>query len=204
MPELRPSSRLIEHLKSFEGLELRMYRDSAGLWTIGYGHLMTAAEQRIWRGRRMTEEQAQALFRADVAAHAAYVDRYVSVPLTQSMYDALVSLVFNIGGGNFRRSTLLRLLNSGNYQGAMNEFHAWRRAGGRVVPGLVTRRSAEADWFMSDGIPGRASAPVSRPVRTPVAVVRMPLRAGERDGSMAGLLLGSGALVGLVASSVRG
>ena len=72
----------------------------------------------------------------------------VRVPLTDAQHGALVSLVFNIGSGNFRRSTLLRLLNEGDYEGAADEFPKWRKAGGKVLKGLERRRKAEREMFI--------------------------------------------------------
>ena len=72
------------------------------------------------------------------------------MPLSQSQFDALVSLVFNIGGGAFRKSTLLQKLNAGDYAGASNEFMRWIKAKGRVLGGLVTRRAAERALFLSE------------------------------------------------------
>jgi lysozyme len=79
-----------------------------------------------------------------------HVNRLVKVELTQDQFDALVSLVFNIGGGNFERSTLLKKINARNFDGAADEFPRWNRAAGKVMAGLTKRRHAEQSLFQSE------------------------------------------------------
>jgi lysozyme len=143
--------------RSFEGLRLEAYRDSAGIWTIGYGH--TGPEVRA--GLRISETQAVALLRADLAAAVHCVRCAVRTPLGQHQFDALVDFCFNAGRGNFLSSTLLRCVNRGDLQAAVQQFGLWMHAGGEVIPGLERRRAAEASLF--------ASAPTSRSVSTPAA-----------------------------------
>jgi len=135
-------------IKNFEGLRLRAYRCPAGVWTIGYGH--TGAE--VKPGMVITETEAEALLRADIAVFENCVSAAVKVPISQPQFDALVSLAFNIGCGALRRSTLLRRLNAGDYRGAAREFDKWIRAKGVVLAGLVSRRRDERNLFES-GIP---------------------------------------------------
>ncbi len=138
----------LAHLKQFEGLRLQPYTDSAGKWTIGYGHLIKTGES----FDTITEGQAAALLADDVGTAEDAVNALVKVPLTQPQFDALVSFVYNVGVGAFRRSTLLRLLNAGDYAGAAGQFPLWRNAGGRVVQGLVNRRAAEVALFAGGGV----------------------------------------------------
>ena len=140
------SARGIAFIKEHEGRRLTAYRDSAGLPTIGYGHLIVAGDG-LSINSTITEAQAEALLRADLATAINAVRSRVTAPLTQNQFDALVSLVFNIGAGAFRDSTLLRKLNQRDYNGARAEFARWNRAGGRVVQGLVNRRAAEEALF---------------------------------------------------------
>jgi lysozyme len=128
-----------------EGCELTAYQDSAGVWTIGYGH--TADVQ---PGDTCSQQQASAWLAEDIqwAAHA--VSQYVTAPLTQGEFDALVDFTFNEGVGHLVHSTLLRLLNALDYAGAANEFPKWNLAGGVVAQGLVTRRAAEQAMFLGD------------------------------------------------------
>ena len=132
--------------RSFEGLRLTAYQDCGGVWTIGYGH--TGPEVRA--GLTITETEAEALLRSDVAASETSVNRAVNVPITQNQFDALVDFCFNCGRGNFLSSTLLRQVNLGNTQAATAQFALWVHAGGEVVPGLVRRRKAEAELFATN------------------------------------------------------
>jgi lysozyme len=133
--------------EQFEGLRLTAYQDSVGVWTIGYGH--TGLD--VQPGLTITQEQAGALLLQDVAGAVAAVNRLVTVPLTQNQFDALVDFTFNEGQGNLASSTLLRELNAGNTAGAAAQFLVWVYAGGVKLPGLVTRRQAEADLFQATG-----------------------------------------------------
>jgi lysozyme len=133
--------------EQFEGLRLTAYQDSVGVWTIGYGH--TGLD--VQPGLTITQEQAGALLLQDVAGAVAAVNRLVTVPLTQNQFDALVDFTFNEGQGNLASSTLLRELNAGNTAGAAVQFLVWVYAGGVKLPGLVTRRQAEADLFQATG-----------------------------------------------------
>ena len=132
-------------IKSFEGLRLESYQDSGGVWTIGYGH--TGPD--VGAGQRITAARAEELLRDDVAHAEATVNAMVTAPITQNQYDALVSLVFNIGSGNFSRSQLLAKLNAGDAAGAAAEFSEWITAKGVALGGLVARRAQEANLFRS-------------------------------------------------------
>lgn len=126
-----------------EGCELGAYQDSGGVWTIGYGHTAD-----VMPGDTCTQQQASAWLAEDTQWAADAVSQYVTAPLTQSEFDALVDFTFNLGVGSLVHSTLLRLLNSLDYLGAANEFPKWNMAGGRVLPGLVTRRAGEQAMFL--------------------------------------------------------
>ncbi|CAI2160004.1 MULTISPECIES: lysozyme [Serratia] len=139
---MKISSRGIALIKEFEGLRLHAYRCAADVWTVGYGH--TAG---VTKGDIITVDEAQTMLTNDITVFERAVSQAVAVPLNQSQYDALVSLVFNIGQGNFKRSTLLKKLNKQDYVGAGNEFLRWTRANGKVLPGLIRRREAERVLF---------------------------------------------------------
>jgi lysozyme len=131
----------------FEGCDLESYPDPGTRddpWTIGYGHTGRDVKQCM----KITQAQADAWLREDLAKAAACVNANVKVPLTQNQFDALTDFCFNVGVGNFIASTLLRLLNAGNYAGAATQFDRWNLAAGRVLPGLVKRRLAERQLFM--------------------------------------------------------
>jgi lysozyme len=129
--------------KQSEGCRLTAYQDSAGVWTIGWGH--TGPE--VNEGIVWTQEQADAQLLKDMALAEANVRSVVQIPLNQDEFIALCDLAFNIGTGNLDGSTLLRLLNAGDIDGAIAQFSVWNEAGGRVLAGLVNRRSAEATLF---------------------------------------------------------
>jgi lysozyme len=97
----------------------------------------------------ITQARAEELLKQDVASAEAEVKRLVTVPLTQHQFDALVDFVFNCGAGNLQHSTLLRLLNAGDYASTAAHFGDWVKSGGHVLPGLVRRRYAEAQLFKS-------------------------------------------------------
>lgn len=134
--------------ENFEGLRLIAYPDPAtngDPWTIGYGH--TGAE--VHKGMTITQEQAEELLMQDVKKAAATVNAKVTTDITQEEFDALVDFVFNVGAGNFNASTLLKKVNSGDIQGAANEFLKWDMAAGKHMAGLLKRRHAEAEEFLS-------------------------------------------------------
>jgi lysozyme len=133
--------------RSFEGLRLTAYQDSAGVWTIGYGH--TGPE--VHRGQCIREIEAEALLRADLTSAVRTVRKAVSVDLTQHEFDALVDFCFNVGRGSFLGSSLLRYVNQGGFDSAVVQFGLWVHAGGKVVSGLVRRRAAEAALFAGHG-----------------------------------------------------
>lgn len=139
-------------VKHFEGLYLNAYLCPAGVPTIGYGH--TAG---VKMGQTITTAQADDLLQADLTAAAAQVDKLVTVPLTPQQRGALASFVFNLGAGSLQSSTLLRLLNQGDYEGAAGQFGRWVYATVNGVktqlPGLVKRRAAEADLFEDSTAP---------------------------------------------------
>lgn len=140
---MKISQKGIDLIKSFEGLELKAYKDSIGILTIGYGSTGSHVKQ----GMTITKEQAEELLKQDVSRFEKGVNDLVKIPLTQNQFDALVSFSFNLGLGNLKSSTLLRKLKAFDYSGAANEFLRWNRAGGKVLNGLTRRRQAEKDMF---------------------------------------------------------
>lgn len=133
----------VQLIKESEGKKLTTYRCSAGYPTIGYGHKLKSGENYT----TITEAQAEALLRKDLKTAEYTINKAVVVEITQGQFDALVSLVFNWGGGNFLRSNGLKRLNRSDYQGALEEFSEVNRANGQQSKGLVKRRAAEAKMF---------------------------------------------------------
>lgn len=137
----------IDLIKGFEGLKLKAYQDSAGIWTIGHGTIKYPNGKAVARGDVCTEAQAVEFMKNDLKGFEAKVNAVVKVPLTQNQYNALVSLTYNIGQSAFSNSTLLRKLNARDYAGAAEQFLVWKKAGGKVVQGLLNRRQAEKKVF---------------------------------------------------------
>jgi lysozyme len=130
--------------EGFEGCRLIAYQDQVGRWTIGYGHT-----QGVKQGDSCTPQQAEALLTADMAWAEAFVNHIVTRTLTQGEFDALVDFTFNLGSGNLQSSTLLKLVDEGQFEAAAKEFEKWDLAGGKVVAGLLRRRQAEEKEFLS-------------------------------------------------------
>jgi len=129
-------------LKYFEGCETVAYQDSVGVWTIGYGHTKGVVE-----GMTITEAEADSMLSKELEEYESYVENMVEVELTQEQFDALTVWVYNLGPTNFKNSTLLKKLNSGDYSAVPTEIKRWNKAGGKVLKGLVKRREAEAAMF---------------------------------------------------------
>ncbi|MGX2974473.1 lysozyme [Ursidibacter arcticus] len=128
-----------------EGERLTAYQCSAGIWTIGVGHTGWVDAKPVSRGMTITKAQSREILRSDLRRFERAVNDEARVPLSQHQFDALVSLAFNIGEGAFRRSTLLKLLNRGDYKGASEQFLVWKNAGGRPI--LLNRRKREKTLF---------------------------------------------------------
>lgn len=150
-------------LRQWEGLRLEAYQDSGGVWTIGYGHTKTAHE-----GMKITKAKAEALFKSDLAPFEAAVERLVTVDLTDHQFGALVSFAFNVGEGAFARSTLLKKLNAGDYDAVPGQLARWNKAGGKVVPGLVNRRAAEAGLWAKGSFVTSAGPTTAEPETPPL------------------------------------
>ncbi|MFK3666215.1 lysozyme [Ochrobactrum teleogrylli] len=132
-------------IKEFEGLRLEKYKDAVGKWTIGYGHLILPSER---FDLPLTGLEAEDLLQSDLRKFEGGVIQYVAVSMNQNQFDALVSFAFNLGLANLKGSTLLRLLNHGQYTEAAEQFLRWNKAGGMALPGLTRRRAAERDLFL--------------------------------------------------------
>lgn len=138
----------IQFIKDCEGEKLTAYRDSVGVWTIGVGHT-----KNVGPGMRISAEQSLAFLRDDLAETEAAVNKLVKVALTQNQFDALISLTFNIGSGNFASSRLLKFVNVKNFKAAADAFLSWNkgRINGKltVIKGLTIRRGRERALFLA-------------------------------------------------------
>lgn len=130
-------------VKTFEGCKLTAYLCPAGVPTIGYGRTTG-----VKLGQKITQAQADAWVVEEYDEFEARVRRIVQVPLTANQLGALTSFAYNLGSGALASSTLLRLLNEGDYAGAAAQFGRWNKAGGKVLAGLTKRRAAEAALFL--------------------------------------------------------
>jgi lysozyme len=134
----------VDLVKRFEGCKLTAYKCPANVWTIGYGQ--TGPD--IVEGVTWTAQQAEDRLKTALGKFAATVDGMVKVPLTDNQRAALISFVYNIGGGALKSSTLLSLLNQGRTAEAADQFPKWNKGGGRVLGGLTVRRAAERELFL--------------------------------------------------------
>ena len=134
------SDKGIQILAMREGKRLKAYKDTKGIWTVGVGH--TGPE--VVEGLCIDDAQCHSLLHFDVATAEKAINDLVKVPLTQNQFDALVSFVFNVGVEAFKRSTLLKVLNLGNYKEAANQFDRWH-----IPIEITSRRNGERDQFKS-------------------------------------------------------
>ena len=160
----------------FEGCRNRPYLCPAHIWTIGYGHVlyqyqirlpMVATDGKIARkdyplkaedARVWSKQEIEELFAADVASFERGVLRLVPTVIgRQGSFDALVSISYNFGLGNLQRSTIRMKANRRDWKGAAEAFMQWTKGGGRELPGLVRRRKAEIELFLSDDKDGDES-----------------------------------------------
>lgn len=130
-------------LQKQEGTRTTAYLDSAGVPTI-----CTGSTKRVFIGQHATLQECEERLQEDTKDAGRAIHRLVHVRLSQEQYDALLSLVFNIGEGAFARSTLLKKLNTEDYAGAAAEFDRWVYAGGKKLSGLQKRRDAEQELFL--------------------------------------------------------
>lgn len=144
---MRTSDEGIAFIANFEGFRSRAYLCAGGKWTIGYGHT-----KGVRQGDVCTPSQGLRYLRDDVAEAERTVERYVNHLLRQCQFDALVSFVFNVGAGNFRNSTLRRVINNNpdDYDKIEAEFLRWVYANGKTLVGLVRRRTAESKMYRNE------------------------------------------------------
>ena len=147
---MKVSDKCVNMIKHHEGFVRKPYQDPIGLWTVGVGHLIGDGKSlpKEW-DKEFTDEEINEILCKDLERFEIGIERLTKVSLTQGQFDALVSFSFNVGLGNYQSSTLRTKLNRGEYEGASNEFWKWRRAGGKILKGLVKRRADEKALFLS-------------------------------------------------------
>ena len=144
-----------ELIKGFEGVRTKAYKDSVGIPTIGIGFIKYSTGKRkgtaVKMGDTITPEEIKQEFLVQVQQYVRAVNNVIRLEIkeriTQNMFNALVSLCYNIGVGKFSKSTLVKKLNALDFNGAANEFLKWNKAGGKVVQGLTNRRIRERILF---------------------------------------------------------
>ena len=158
---MKVSQKCIEQIKKDEGVRSRPYQCPALLWTVGVGHVIDPNHAKVkladrkqlpipagW-DRVLSAAEIDEILRKDLNRFEAGVLRLIKVELTQGQFDALVSFSFNVGLGNLQNSTLRMKINRGDYEGAAEQFLVWTKAGGKVLKGLVIRRTHEKEMFES-------------------------------------------------------
>lgn len=158
---MKVSPKAIELIKHHEGVRFKPYRCPALLWTACVGHVLYPEQAKIPMAERMnfplrpednrawTKDEVDAILKADLARFEKGVATYCTVPLTQGMFDALVSFSFNVGLGTLQRSTLRSKLNRGDKLGAADELLKYCLGGGKILKGLQNRRIDERAMFLS-------------------------------------------------------
>lgn len=139
------STKAINLIKDFEGFKNKPYLCQGGYKTIGYGHMLKANENL----EEITNEQAENLLESDIEIAENIVKRNIFVDLTQGQFDALVSFTFNLGSAALQRSTLRQKVNRNEHDDVPIEFMRWVYANGNILPGLVLRRRAEANLYIT-------------------------------------------------------
>lgn len=137
----------LEALKLREGFRAKAYKDTADIWTIGYGTIKIGGVP-VKEGDTITIEKATECLLKDIKWAEDCVNKETEVHLEQYQFDALVSFVYNIGTAAYSRSTLLRLLNQGKYLSAADQLLKWVYSGGKITPGLLNRRHSERKQFL--------------------------------------------------------
>ena len=143
----------LDLIKRFEGLRLTAYKDSVGVWTIGYGTTSRAGiGVEVTPGMEINEADAEAFLKMALEKFAAQIIPSFTRKPTENQFGAMLSLAYNIGPGAFKKSTCLKRFNAGDIEGAAEALTWFKKAGGKVLRGLVRRRAAERELFLSDDV----------------------------------------------------
>ena len=142
---MQTSEKGLDLIRKYEGLQLAAYVCPGGKLTIGYGH--TGPD--VKAGNKIDVKQANELLTKDVQRFEKAVNELVTAPMTQGMFDALISFSFNLGAGSLKSSTLLKKLNADDLEGAADEFLKWNKAKGKALAGLTARRESERKLFLA-------------------------------------------------------
>lgn len=143
------SERGFEVIREFEGFRENAYLDTGGVWTIGFGTIKYPNGTKVKKGDTCTCAQAEAWLKNDTAWVDACLDRTIKVTVNQNQFDALASFVYNVGETAFMKSTMLKVLNAGNFAGTASQFDRWVYDNGKAINGLINRRKKEKALFLS-------------------------------------------------------
>ena len=148
---MKISEKGLNLIKKYEGFSSRPYMCPANVPTIGYGstYYPNGTKVKLSDDSISEEEATQILEYIAQKDFGSAVNKFVIVELTQNQFDALVSFAYNIGRTAFENSTLLKLLNRGEYEAAAEQFEKWNKSGGKVLSGLTKRRFDEQKLFLS-------------------------------------------------------
>lgn len=147
MPSTSPNGRKL--IENFEGLRLDAYWDSyGGVWTIGYGHTGHDVNQTT----HWSQQQADEALAKDLKSFESSLAQEIKVSISQNMWDALMSFIYNLGAGCLANSSMLALINEEKFEDAATHFNSYVYAGGVALPGLITRRASEKKLFLT-GLP---------------------------------------------------
>ena len=163
----------LDLIKRWEGCKLKAYKCSAGVWTVGYGLTTSAGFIDVGPDTTITQAEADWYLEKTIEKFLAQIKPAITAPINENELGAFTSLAYNIGPTAFRKSSALRHFNAGNKDRVPTSIRMWRKAGGKVVKGLVNRREAEVDLFLTPVItekpaPVRTSAVQSKTMQASV------------------------------------
>jgi lysozyme len=197
----------LDLIRRFEGFRTQAYRDAAGVWTIGYGHTSAAGSPKVKPAMKITRKEAEVILARDVRMFASAISAHIRKPLTDGQFSALVSFAYNVGVENFRKSSVLRAVNAGDFAAVPRRLSLWVRSRGRVLPGLINRRAAEAACFaeatpLPDPLSADASAAAVSDERDVRAIEPLPGKSLLRSSTALAALVSG--LFGVASSLASG
>lgn len=147
---MKPSENCYKLIKKYEGFSSKPYKCPAGIPTIGYGSTFYLNGDKVtMKDTPISEEVALSILFSVVEDFSKKVEKLLKVPVNQNQFDALVDFSYNLGIGNFQKSTLLKLVNNKDFIGASKQFKKWNKSNGKVLNGLTNRRKEEEELFLS-------------------------------------------------------
>lgn len=169
----------LQLIKKWESCRLVAYKDSGGVLTIGWGHTSAAGEPKVLPRMKITQQEADDILARDLATFEAAVAKHITADLNENQFSACVSLCYNIGPGNFAKSSVARFINAGRMADAADAFALWNRDDGKVLAGLIKRRADEAALFLKED--GKTEAPakaIETPAGKPLSLSTTNIAAG--------------------------